>query len=178
MIINIPWFVINQQLQRFDDDNVNLTTQLRKSTPPLINNNVVVRIGNENIKGNEGDLLVKKVSSACSKKKVSSDCLCVGDEQFNFDEGFDANSNQILKGVGSGSGQSRVFWLIFSYSVLIGLDMHDRCRFDIDEDETKIKMKVKSDSDSKNTCVFLFCFRFDKNIERTKSSSEIKTTYT
>ncbi|RHN44907.1 hypothetical protein MtrunA17_Chr7g0224471 [Medicago truncatula] len=122
---------------------------------------VVVRIGNENIKGNEGDLLVKKVSSACSKKKVSSDGLCVGDEQFNFDEGFDANSNQILKGVGSGSGQSR-----------------DRCRFDIDEDETKIKMKVKSDSDSKNTCVFLFCFRFDKNIERTKSSSEIKTTYT
>ncbi|RHN44910.1 hypothetical protein MtrunA17_Chr7g0224501 [Medicago truncatula] len=139
---------------------------------------VVVRIGNENIKGNEGDLLVKKVSSACSKKKVSSDRLCVGDEQFNFDEGFDANSNQariawfcccngvllclqILKGVGSGSGQSG-----------------DRCRFDIDEDETKIKMKVKSDSDSKNTCVFLFCFRFDKNIERTKSSSEIKTTYT
>jgi len=47
----------------------------------------VVRIGNEKIKGNEGDLLVKK---------VSSDGLCVGDEQFNFDEVFDANSNQVM----------------------------------------------------------------------------------
>ncbi|KEH33094.1 hypothetical protein MTR_3g022755 [Medicago truncatula] len=36
MIINISWFVINQQLQRFDDDNVNMTTQLRENTPPLI----------------------------------------------------------------------------------------------------------------------------------------------
>jgi len=35
----------------------------------------------------EGDLMVKK---------VSSDGLCVGDEQFKFDEVFDAESNQVV----------------------------------------------------------------------------------